>query len=104
MLTKEEREDFESQREYSKANHLVYAPNSIFHGFKIFRRGGPSLSKEQLLQIEVHRLHDFIGFLFEHSEHCNHISESDAWKEFDEFEYENKLRSEAINSAPQAPI
>lgn len=29
---------------------------------------------------------DFIEWLFEHSEHCNHISYSEAWEEFSKWE------------------
>ena len=29
---------------------------------------------------------DFIEWLFEHSEHCDHISYNEAWQEFEEWE------------------
>ena len=69
-------------------NGLCYAPNSIYHGTKI--GGRLSISKEALLTIEVGRLTDFIEYLFEHSEHCDHISQKDAWLEFCEYEIKNK--------------
>lgn len=58
---------------------LVYAPGSIWHGSRI------GLHKEStLLQIQLNRLTDFIAFLFEH--HCDHLTEGEAWQEFQEHE------------------
>lgn len=34
----------------------------------------------------IERFRDFLAYLFEHSEHCDHISQSDAWEEFIEWE------------------
>lgn len=41
------------------------------------------------LKVSIERYRDFIGYLFDESEHCDHISESDAWKEFEEWEDKN---------------
>lgn len=66
--------------------NVVYAPNSIYHGCEIY--GVLSMSKEMLLTIEVGRLTDFIEWLFEHSEHCDHITQREAWDEFEVYEIE----------------
>lgn len=68
-----------------KEIEIIYAPNSIWHGSPIANH-----SKYSLQNIEISRLNDFIDFLFEHSEHCDHISQPEAWKEFEEFEINNK--------------
>jgi hypothetical protein len=41
--------------------------------------------KETIRQLKngLAYLHDFLEYLFEHSEHCNHISLSDAQAEFE---------------------
>jgi hypothetical protein len=56
----------------------IYSPNSVHHGCLI-----RSLTKEQFLVIEKERTADFIEWLFD-----NHIdiSQSKAWKEFENFE------------------
>lgn len=59
----------------------IYMPNSVNHGFVI-----PRFSTEVLLKLECERLRDFIEFLFDHSEHCDHISHNEAWDEFTEYE------------------
>ncbi len=64
---------------------LVYAPNSVYHGSSV-----KSLSDKAALTVEVNRLSDFIEFLFEHSDHCDHITQSEAWKEFEIYEVKNK--------------
>lgn len=58
---------------------LVYAPNSIYHGMPIVR-----LDKQTLDKIEIERKNDFLDWLFD--THCDHITQPDAWKEFEEFE------------------
>ena len=60
----------------------VYSPNSIYHGVPISH-----LSKQTLDNIEINRKIDFLEWLFD--THCNHISQVEAWKEFEEFEIEN---------------
>lgn len=44
--------------------------------------------KQQIsnLKIQVAALTDFIEYLFDHSEHCDHITYNDAWKEFEEWQ------------------
>ena len=69
---------------------LIYSPNSIYHGMEIHSSNGRlPLSDIVLLKIETERLRDFIEFLFEHSEHCDHISQKDAWNEFEIYEIKN---------------
>ena len=63
---------------------LCYAPKSIYHGTKI--TGILSIGKESIQAIEISRLTDFIEYLFDHSEHCDHISQPDAWMEFCKWE------------------
>jgi hypothetical protein len=67
--------------EYQK-DGLKYCPGSIYHG-----ASKRYLSKEAVLKMQIERLNDFIEFLFEHSEHCDHISQSDAWDEFEQYEF-----------------
>jgi hypothetical protein len=62
---------------------LVYAPNSVWHGSK----NGGHHKDTTLLKIEIGRLHDFIDFLFEDREYCDHANESEAWDEFRQREY-----------------
>lgn len=66
-----------------KEHARIDAPNSIYHGMEIHssNRRLP-FSDVTMLKIEIGLLTDFIEFLFEHSEHCDHISQRDAWKEF----------------------
>lgn len=74
----------------SKNQHnIIYAPHSIYHGMEIHSTNGRlPFSNETLLRIELSRLTDFVEFLFEHSEHCDHITHREAYKEF--LRYENK--------------
>jgi hypothetical protein len=65
---------------------VSYNPNSVYHGYI-------TLSKERRLMAEIGRLTDFIEFLFEHSEHCDHISQSDAWSEFEQYEFKEYMKS-----------
>lgn len=71
----------EIKEAYSEAG-LAYSPNSIYHGAVTVR-----MSEKARLKASRERLSDFIEFLFEHSEHCDHISQSDAWKEFEQYEF-----------------
>ena len=77
MTTKETMEQFDEEG-------FIYAPNSIYHGSKIYSHE----IGDQLINcnIEKHRLIDFLEFLFDHSEHCDHITQPDAWAEFVEYE------------------
>jgi hypothetical protein len=73
------------------AERRIYAPNSIYHGQVITGAGNGrdamhSHTKETLLVIELETKRDFIEFLFEHSEHCNHITQQAAWLEFRKWE------------------
>lgn len=72
--------------ESCKENKLLYSPNAIAHGTKI-----NFLPEMVLVKNEAARLNDFIEFLFEHSEHCDHISQSDAWGEFQKYEWQNSM-------------
>lgn len=98
-LTEEQEKDFNEMREEFIENHLVYAPNSIRHGMKVYSE---LQSKETILRIEIARLNGFIEYLFEYSEHCDHISQTDAWDEFEKYEYaqlinENKITNGEIS-------
>jgi hypothetical protein len=75
----------EDEKEYFIKEGLLYCPSSIYHGVKI--NGPMPLSDTTLLKIEVSRLADFIDYLFETSKHCDHISNKDAWIEFEQWEF-----------------
>lgn len=78
----------EIKKEFSEQG-LIYAPNSIWHGWPNNGHHDP----KTILTIEKERLADFLNFLFNESEHCDHISYSNAWQEFEEFEHEqSKLK------------
>ena len=62
-----------------------YCPNSIYHGAS--KRMGAASYEDVQNKAEVARLTDFIEYLFEHSEHCDHITQSDAWSEFEQWEF-----------------
>jgi len=73
---------------------LLYAPSSIYHGKPL--RGTPlNLSDVAVLKVDVAQLNDFLEFLFEHSEHCDHIEQSEAWDEFYEWQFKQ------LNQPPQ---
>lgn len=75
----------EERDEFSKAG-MLYCPNSVYHGAPV--RGNPlNLSREAVLTADVGMLTDFIEFLFEHSEHCDHIEQPEAWDEFFEWQF-----------------
>lgn len=61
---------------------FVYSPNSIHHGVPIAQ-----LDKQTLDKIEIERNADFLEWLF--NTHCDHITQPEAWKEFEEFELNN---------------
>ena len=82
-----EKASLEEIRQDYTEKHLIYAPNSMYHGMKI--NGQLPISDIALARIEISRLTDFIEFLFEHSVHCDHITQSNAWREFEEFEFKN---------------
>ena len=67
--------------------NIIYAPNSIYYG--THKR---HFSEFELNKIGYERLKDFVEFLFDHSSHCDHISQSEAWKEFEDFELKNKSK------------
>lgn len=73
-------EEIEQEQEEFREQGLLWSLNSVYHGCPI--RGQLPLSPLTLATNESHTLNDFIEFLFEHSEHCDHISQKDAWKEF----------------------
>ncbi len=86
MKTEEEK----TEREEFVDTGFVYAPGSVYHALPI-----KSLPQGILDRIEIGRLTDFLEYLFEHSQHCDHISQPDAWKEFEEWE---------INSVELPPL
>ncbi len=57
---------------------IIDCPNSIQYGMPVNR-----MSKETLMNIHMNRMIDFIDFLFNHSVHCDHITQSEAWEEFE---------------------
>lgn len=75
---------------------FIYSPNSIHHGLKLYSGNRPSLSREAILTMQVARLDDFLEFLFDHSEHCDHISYGDAWKEFEIFEAKDSHSAQRV--------
>lgn len=70
-------EEIKKEQEEFREDHLIWCPWSINHGMEI---GSVPVTIHN--KIEIANLNDFIEFLFEHSEHCDHISQSDAWDEF----------------------
>lgn len=74
--------------------NFIYAPNSIYHGRPVWTNSASDRLK--VLTIEHERLVDFVEFLFDHSEHCDHISHRDAWKEFEIYEQKNSLLADRI--------
>ena len=88
LATEQLNELDELMNEYD-TKRLVYNPSSIWHGSSIF------LQTETLLRMEISRMQDFIGFLFEEEDYCGHTSESEAWDEFHQKEY-----SELLNPQP----
>lgn len=81
------REYLKEAREDYAEEGLVYAPNSIHHGR--IQSMMPKLASERIARST---LDDFIEFLFEHSEHCDHITQTAAWDEFREFEYKQLIK------------
>lgn len=73
-IVEEEKKEFEEQG-------LLYCPNSIYHGSLL-----KGMSKERKVNSQVERMENFLDYLFNHSEHCDHIMQSEAWKEFEEWE------------------
>lgn len=88
------REYIEDMRKECEESGLLYAPNSVYHLCPIIGNR-LNLSKEAVLTAEVAALTDFIDFLFEHSEHCDHITQREAWNEFREFEYKEIMKKES---------
>jgi len=43
------------------------------------------------LQHTIYDYREFLEWLFDHSEHCDHISQRKAWKEFEEWELKNEV-------------
>lgn len=70
----------------SLGRSTVYEPRGIWHGSFLSYH-----SKLTLKQIELGRLDDFLEYLFEHSEHCDHITQSDAYKEFEQWEMKQAI-------------
>lgn len=77
-------EHIEETREAYNEAGLAFCPSSIYHGCVVAR-----MSEEMKLKIQLSELADFVEFLFDKSEHCDHIRQSDAWKEFDAWRYKN---------------
>lgn len=75
---------------------LFYCPGSIYHGSS--KRMGAASYAEIQDKAELGRLNDFIEYLFEHSEHCNHISQSEAWDEFEQWEFKKEIVVSVDNS------
>ncbi len=72
---------------------VIYSPNSIAHGSGLL-----GAKRETLLTLELERLKDFVDFLFDHSEHCDHISQSEAWNEFEIYEIKNSFYADNIRA------
>ncbi len=76
----------------------IYNPNSVTHRMRKAAFGGPSIKSETILRLELERLRDFVAFLFDHSEHCDHISHSDAWQEFEIYESKTSMEADKIRA------
>jgi hypothetical protein len=96
FLTKEQLAELDEYR--NGMERYIYAPNSIYHGEILHQPGRLPFSNETVLKVEIGRLHDFIDFLFNDKEYCDHATERQAWDEFEQFEY-----SEIINNQKSKP-
>ena len=72
----------------------IYSPNSVMHGWPRYGIAAPR--KEAQAKNNYERLTDFVEFLFEHSEHCDHISQREAWHEFELYELKESLKSNPL--------
>lgn len=63
---------------------VVYAPNSIHHGHT--RHSNSKADECVNLTIAYNRMVDFMGYLFDESGHCDHITQREAWDEFEKWE------------------
>lgn len=78
--------------EARQSHNTIYCPGSINHLRELHvvdRQSGRSsldVPDHVTMRIEIARLTDFIEYLFDHSEHCDHISHRDAWREFELWE------------------
>lgn len=73
--------------------NIIDCPNSIYHGMELNSTTG---RLPLILRMEVEQLRDFIEFLFDHSEHCDHISHADAWKEFKIYEAKTSMMADRV--------
>lgn len=94
-MTKKQLKEFDEYREEMEG--CIYAPHSINHGYKIHDPQRLPFATETLLKIEIARLTDFIDFLFSDKEYCDHANESEAWDEFEQWEYRQILLSKDLN-------
>lgn len=74
------RQLIEHEKQFAQEHGYVYSPNSLRHLDR------PPIEQLQRVTLELARLQDFLEFLFDHSEHCDHITYSEAWHEFEEYE------------------
>lgn len=79
-LSIKDRKSMEDLMAIHRTNHLIYAPGSVWHGWP----NDGNHKDVTKLKIELARLNDFVEFLFEQSEHCDHITQSEAWNQYEE--------------------
>lgn len=72
--------EINEEKQLFKDNNLLYNPNSIWHGTS-YKHG--RFDRETLLKNQVEDMNDFLQFLFEESEHCDHISRREAYEQFE---------------------
>lgn len=92
FLTKEQLTELDEIRDEYEREHLIYAPNSINHGWE----NSGHFKDTTMLRIEIARLYDFIDFLFNDREYCDHTTESEAWDEFEQWEYSQYIQNTNI--------
>jgi len=80
ILYQEVLKEIDAERKFCDDNNLMYNPNSIWHG-TLFIHG--RFKVETLLKHQVENMNDFLEYLFEQSEHLDHITYNEAYEEFE---------------------
>ena len=86
--------EINDEKKLFKDNNLYYCPNSIWHG-SLYIHG--RFKKETLLTAKIEDTNDFLHFLFEESEHCDHITHA---KAYEQYEVNEKLKERLTLTQP----
>ncbi len=79
--------EIDLEREHFEEHNMYYCPNSVWHG-TLYSHG--RFKPETLLKHQIHDLTDFLEYLFDQSEHLNHILYREAYEEFEVYQRINK--------------